>query len=273
MHYLDYLHDIDYLAAIVNSVSDTELCNIINRLLQLEDNEIVSSTCLFIQDLVLLSSRHPDCKKFVKGYPESSIVKTLEQLLFSPSHFIRKQAVYALGKTCSYKSVPVLNKAFNVFRDTDPILLPRLIGEIGWLGAENFWVLLDEMIGSQVYITRWAVIDVLCEFVDDDARVHSELFQSKLRCIQQLRQDSNILVKSQAEYEYQLLKFRSSIYELPKSERKKKRKDVERQYKPVYYFDQISIAFVNFLYSKRRTQYSIAELEAFILNITQSSKN
>ncbi|MBW4510357.1 MAG: HEAT repeat domain-containing protein [Scytonematopsis contorta HA4267-MV1] len=273
LHYLDSLHDVDYLATIVNSVSDTELCDIINQLLQSEDNEIVSSTCLFIQDLVLSSSRHPDCEKFVKGYSESSIVKTLEQLLFSPSHFTREQVVYALGKTCSYNSVSVLNQAFNEFRDIDPILLPRLIGEMGWLGAENFWALLDSMISSQVYITRWAVIDVLSEFVSDDARVHSQWFQSKLRCVEQLRQDSNILVKSQAEYEYQLLKFRSSTYELPKAERKKKRKDLERQYKPAFYFAQISTAFANFLYSKRQTQYSIAELEAFISDMTQSSKS
>ncbi|KAF3887725.1 MULTISPECIES: HEAT repeat domain-containing protein [Nostocales] len=270
LHYLDYLHDVDYLAAIVNSVSDTELSNIINKLLQSGDNEIVSSTCLFIQDLLLFGSRHPNCQKFVKGYPESSIVKTLEQLLFSPNHFIRQRAVYTLGKTCSHSSIAALNQAFSVFRDIDPILLPRLIGEMGWLGTENFWALLDSMMSSQIYMTRWAVIDVLSEFVGDDARVQDELFQCKLRYIEQLRQDSNILIQSEAEYEYQLLKFRSSTYDLPRAERKKKRKDLERQYKPAFFFTSISNAFTNHLCAKGLTQYSIAELEAFILDMTQA---
>lgn len=135
LHYLSHLQDIDYFAAIVNSVSDTELCNIINELLQSGDNEIIGSTCLFNQDLLILGSRHHNREKFVKGYPESLIVKNLEQLLFSPNHFTRKQVVYTLGKACSYSSTKVLNQAFNIYRDTDPILLPRLIGEMGWLGG------------------------------------------------------------------------------------------------------------------------------------------
>jgi hypothetical protein len=84
LHYLDYLQDTDYLATIVNSLSAAELCNIINALLQSEDTETVDSTCLFIRDLVLFGSQHPDCEQFVDDYSESAIVKTLEQLLFSP---------------------------------------------------------------------------------------------------------------------------------------------------------------------------------------------
>ncbi|BAZ13137.1 hypothetical protein NIES4071_49760 [Calothrix sp. NIES-4071] len=271
LHYLSHLQDIDYLAAIVNSASDTELCNIINELLQSEDNEIIGSTCLFIRDLLILGSRHHNREKFIKGYPESLIVENIEQLLFSPNHFTRKQVVYTLGKACSYSSTRVLNQAFNTYRDTDPILLPRLIGEMGWLGAENFWELLDSMMNSKLYMTRWAVVHVLSEFIGDDAQVQDELFQHKLRCTEQLRQDSNILIQSEAEYEYQLLKFRSSSYNLQRAERKKKRKDLERQYKPAFCFTGISSAFTNHLHTKGLTQYSIAELEAFILDMTQAS--
>lgn len=245
LHYLNYLQDVNYLAEIVNSVSDTELCNIINELLQSGDDEIISSTCLFIRDLLVLGSRPHNREKFIKGYPESLIIKNLEQLLFSPNHFTCKQVVYTLGKACSYNSISVLNQAFSTYRDTDPILLPRLIGEMGWLGAENFWALLDSMMSSFLYMTRWAVVNVLSEFVGDDAQVKDELFQSKLRCIEQLRQDSNILIQSEAEWEYQLLQFRSSTYNSPRAERKKKRKDLERQYKPAFSYTHISSAFTN----------------------------
>lgn len=268
LHYLDYLQDTDYLATIVNSASSPELCNIINDLLQSEDNEIVSSTCLFIRDLVLFGSRNSDCEQFVQGYLESSIAKTLEQILSSPNHFVRKEAVYTLGKTCSYGSVPALNQAFSALRDIDPILLPRLIGEIGWLGG-NFWALLDSMMGSQVYMTRWAVIDVLSEFCGDDARAQDELFQGKFRCTDQLRRDSNILIQAAAEYEYQLLKFSSEMFNLPKAERKKKRKDIEQQYKPAFSFAHLSSAFTNYLFANGLTQYSVSELETFISDITQ----
>ncbi|MEG4284876.1 HEAT repeat domain-containing protein [Microcoleus sp. A006_D1] len=270
LHYLDSLQNIDYFGGIVNSVSDVELCNIINELLQSENDETVSLTCLFIRDLVLFGSRNPDCEKFCQGYSDSSIVKTLEQLLFSPNHFICQTVVYTLGKICSYGSLPMLNQAFSALRDIDPILLPRLIGEMGWLGTENFWALLESMTTSPVYMTRWAVIDALSQFVGDDARVQDELFQRKFRFTEQLRRDSNILIQSEAEYEYQFLKFRSETYHLPKAERKKKRKDLERHYKPTFCFANISIAFTNYVYTEGLRQYSVGELEAFISNMTQA---
>lgn len=266
LHYLDYLQNVDYLAQIVNSASAAKLCNIIDELLRSEDHKTVSSTCLFIRDLVLFGSQHPDCEKFVQSYLESSIVTTLEQLLFSLNHFIREQAVYTLGKTCSCGSIAALNQSFSVFRDTDPILLPRLIGEMGWLGTENFWSLLDSMLSSPVYPTRWAVIAVLHEFCGDDAREQDELFQGKLKCLEQLRQDSNPLIQAEVEYEYQFLKFRGGIYKLPKTERKKQRKALERQYKPTICFHHISNMFANYLYTEGLMQYSVGDLEAFISN-------
>lgn len=119
-------------------------------------------------------------------------------------------------------------------------------------------------------MARWAVVAVLSEFIGDDATVQDELFQNKLRYTEQLRQDSNILIQSEAEYEYQLLKFRSSAYNLARAERKKKRKDLERQYKPAFSFSHISNAFTNHLYIKGLAQYSVAELEAFILDMTKA---
>ena len=264
LHCLNYLQDIDYVAQIVNSTSQAKLCNIINELLQSQDSETVGLTCLFIRDLVISGSRHPDCDKFVQDYSKSSIIKTLENLLFSQNHFIRCQAVYTLGKTDSYSSIFALNQAFHVFRDTDPILLPRLIGEMGWLGTDRFWSLLDSMIDSPIYITRWAAIAVLKEFNSGDEGSRDELFQGKLKCIEKMRRDSNLLVQAEAEYEYQFLKFRSESYDLLKTDRKRQRKALERQYRPAVRFSYISNMFKNHLYDKGLNQYSIDELEEFI---------
>lgn len=264
LQYLAHLQDIDYLAAIVISTPLPELCNTINTLLQSEDDETVGLTCLFITDLVLFGKRHCDCKEFVEKYPQSSIIETLEQLAFSTNHFTCKQAIYTLGKTCSYNSIDILNQAFAQLRDSDPLVLPRLIGEMGWLGANNFWELLDSMMSSKVYTTRWGVIDVLHEFNGNTPQVQDELFQRKCIYVEKLRQDLNTYVRSEAEYEYQLLKFRSETYELARAERKKKRKDLERQYKPKLSFAYVSSAFANYLYAREVKQYSISELEEFI---------
>ena len=125
------------------------------------------------------------------------------------------------------------------------------------------------MVSSQVYATRWAVIEVLREFNSQDTRVEDELLQQKSRYVEQLRQDFTIHVRSEAEYEYQLLKFRSEGSELSRAARRKKRKDLERQYKPKLCFAYASSAFANYLYTREVKQYSISELEAFIAGINQ----
>lgn len=265
LQYLGHIQDVDYLAAIVNSKPLAELCNTINTLLQSDDDETVGLTCLFITDLLLFGKRHPDCKEFIEQYPQSSIVKTLEELVFSTNYFICKQAIYTLGKTCSYDSVTTLNQAFAKLRDTNPLVLPRLLGELGWLGAENFWELLDSMMSSPVYITRWAVIAVLREFNGDD-----ELLQRKRRYVDRLRQDINIHVRLEAEYEYQLLQLRIEGHELSRAERKKKRKDLERQYKPALRFAYILSAFTNYLSTQGSMQYSVDELETFVTGMARS---
>jgi hypothetical protein len=110
LQYLDHLQDIDYFAEIVNSVSAIKLFNIIDELLQSADSEIVLLTCGFIRDLVLLGPGHPDCQNFGQDYWDSSIIITLEKLIFSSNHFIRNQVVFTLGKTGSRRSIPALHQ-------------------------------------------------------------------------------------------------------------------------------------------------------------------
>ncbi len=267
LHCLKSLEDTYDVAVAITSDTFLEFCDVINELLHSKEDEVVSSTCGFIRDLVLFSNQHPDCETFAKNYETSSILRTIEQLLFSQNCFIRRAAVYTLGKTCSYGSVPVLNQAFKTFRDSDSLLLPRLMGEMGWLGAENFWQLLESMMDSPFFVTRWAVIEILPEFLED-AQSQNELFLGKLRCSERLRQDSNPLVQAESEYRYQMLKFRSESKSLPKTDRNKMRKDLIRKYTPALSFSHVSNRFNHHLYTQGLTQYSVDELEAFIKSMS-----
>ncbi len=262
--YLAHLNDGDYMAAIANSMPLPEFYNVLSILLQSEDCETIGLTTLLIRDLVMAGFSHSGCAEFRAQYPNSLVVKTLEEMIFSTDHYICTTAAYTLGKTGSYSSVDAIHQAFLKLRDIAPLALPRLMGEIGWLGAENFWKLINSMMSSSVYATRWAVLDVLQEFNSNETGEENELYQGKLRCVKQLRQDLNSYVRLEAEYEYQLLIFRCESHELPKAERRKKRKEVIRQYKPVHCFAEISVKFINDLYNQKSKNYSISKLELFI---------
>jgi hypothetical protein len=134
---LDYNFETEELNEVGEMTSAAELFAVLNQLLQSDAPDQVSITLGFIRDFMILS-RSPEREEISDRYPESSVVQTIEQLLFCPNQITRLNAVCTLGKTCSYGSVNVMTQAFHHFRDRDPILLPRLLGELGWLGGESF---------------------------------------------------------------------------------------------------------------------------------------
>ncbi|WP_254563583.1 HEAT repeat domain-containing protein [Oscillatoria sp. HE19RPO] len=260
--YLNYLNDSDYIAEIVSSPGADET---LIQLLHSEELETIAATCLFITDAVLLGSQNQICQEAWESESKLAIVPELERLVLSDNHFIRKQVIYTLGKICSYDSVPILLQAFHQFRDQDPILLPRLVGELFWLGVDHPGDVIQSMITSPQYLTRWAVLRILDEFIYNSPDETDEIFLMKYKFCKSLYDDSNFLVQAEANYEYQFLKLnlRWRQENLSKSEYKKQKKELKRL-KPVLSFFQVSGQFNNYLYENRLYHYSIEELETFV---------
>lgn len=138
LRYLDDgFEDTAYIANIVNAFPFFKTSTLICNLLRSNDYETFSMTGLFLRDAILSGHRNEACHQFIADYPESSIVTTLEELVFSDNYLMRGEAIYALGKTCSYSSKDALSQAFDQFRDSSPFLLRQLLNEMQWLGVEN----------------------------------------------------------------------------------------------------------------------------------------
>lgn len=109
INYLSHLGDSDYMAEVVTSPGAAET---LIKILQDDDDDIVSYAGLFIRDFVLSCSRNDICNTAWETQLEPVIIPELERLVFAENHFIRRQVIYTLGKICSYDSVPVLLQAF-----------------------------------------------------------------------------------------------------------------------------------------------------------------
>ena len=216
--YFNYLGDSEYIAKIATSPGALDT---LIKSLQSNDSEIISDTCLFIRDFVLSCSRNDTCKQSWKSELESVIVPILEYLLLAENHFIRTSVIYTLGKISSYDSLPVMLDAFYQLRDRDPILLPRFVRELFWLGVDNPWEILESMVVSGQYTTRWAVVEILGK-IDYDSQ-EEEDFLILHKFYTQLRLDAYPLVRAEAEYKYQILDLQRRNYRenLSKSDYKK----------------------------------------------------
>jgi hypothetical protein len=283
---LDYNFEEDELDEIGEMTSAEELFTVLNQLLESDETEAVNMTLGFIRDFMTMNLS-PEREAICDRYPDSSLVKAIEQLLFRPNHFMRRAAVYTLGKTCSYSSVDTLTRAFYQFRDSDPILLPRLLGELGWLGGEALDECVISMAESSVYMTRWASIPMLSQFGD---LYNDEMYQRKSKRFQQFRNDENILIRQEAEYAYQEQRLSREMWVKDKMLRREQRKIVRqgkrgnrmkqlhqcrknlsdqrwqgfaKEYEPEIYFDTVANSFSNRLWLKQ-ADYTIVEFEAFI---------
>jgi hypothetical protein len=263
LDYDNYLSESDYLDELAGSVAVADLFAAIVELLQSKDAKTLSTTLLFVQDLILWG---PDENRQAirKHYPDSTVVRVVEPLLWSDNHWIRQQTGYVLGKICSYSSVPVMIEAFHHWRDRDPLMLYFFMGELSWLGAENFHDLVEQMIASQCFVTRWV------------AASHLGRYQTSRRQQQRrfdlLRNDPTRLVSEEAEYEYRCHLLRVSggqeFHDEPPSRLTERRAAIDQKYQPAVTFTHLRNVFHNYLSAKGLKDYTIPQLEAFIEQYT-----
>jgi hypothetical protein len=254
LRYLDDgFEDTNYIAEIVNSQSFSNLADSICKLLKSGDDNTFSMTGLFLRDAILYGNRNEACHQFIVAYPESAIVKTLEELVFSDNYFIQSGTIYTLGKTCSYSSKKVLSQAFDRFRESHPLLLTTLLGEMGWLGVENLENCIKQMAASSSYLTRWAAIQLIR--LNDDGTIPD--------WVETLRKDECKFISIEAEYECQCLLKRHQTPIFSKIEQRQLAKDIKK-IKPEISFFSICSRFSRYLSSNGLSQYNVADFEAYI---------
>jgi hypothetical protein len=258
--YDKHLSESEYLDELAGSVAVDDLFAATVELLQSSDYQTLSTTLGFVQDLIIWSpgeERHA----VKSAYPESIVVQAIESLLFSENHFLRQQTGYTLGKTCSYSSLPIMTQAFHQWRDRDPLMLPFFMGELSWLGAENFHDMVAEMIASSCFVTRWAAVSCLSRYGGLSKREHQRRFD-------RLRNDKDFLVRAEAEYEYrvQLLEYKriQRFHAEPPFRLTEAQEAVDQQYEPKLTLSQLKNLFENYLTHNGLTDYAISQLESFI---------
>jgi hypothetical protein len=286
---LNYNFGTDELDEVGEMTSADELFAVLNQLLGSSKEEEIIDALGFIRDFMIMSVS-PERKVIRDRYPESSLVKTIENLLFAPNHSVRNGAIYTLGKTCSYSSVDIITEAFYHFRDVDPILLPKLLGELGWLQGETWEKCSLSMLESPCYLTHWAAIPMLSRFIDlyNDTR-----YRFKAQQFDRLRHHENVLIRQEAEYEYHVQKELREEFAQVKALRREQRQLVRQrkavgnrmkrlhqqreklekhcwktraqQYEPKIYFDTIAHSFGTYwMRPRQQVDYTIAELETFV---------
>lgn len=263
LNYLDFLQDREYWNAIGLGYSAEELNTALLGLLHAESTDVVSSTCLFIRDLVQFAPAFQDEPRSSLPFDYSQLVPSLENLVRSPDLWKRKNTVYTLGKICSASSVPFLREVFEATKENDPLLLPDLAFEIAWLSGlkhEAIDWLVTQCLASQSYLTRWVTLEILSPGA---TKPGNECWKWKYNVLSQLIDDDAESVRANARFLRDEMDFEASLPNIKtRAEKRRQRKELEAR-RPEN-FNGISIEFLNNMYARGVSNYSVDELNKLV---------
>ena len=254
---VDFLEDEEYWTEILTSCDAQHLVTALDPLLRSTDRGIIDDTCLFIRDLLLVAPRVGCWWQFNNLYYDSILVSSLVGLVTSEFMDLRRPAVYTLGKTIARRTIPRLHSACVRFRESDPLLLPDLLFEIGWLSRDNALVnqLLRDMSESSFFLTRWATLGDPGAFAAD-----SDLAKEVLG---RLREDKVSAVREEAAFLFKELEFERSLPSIPtKSQKRRLRAELEKE-RPEITWDSLCVGFWRYMYEWNLRNYEVREVEDY----------
>lgn len=188
----------------------------------------VGDALLFIRDLGIGVFRAETTEAFRNELPNSGLFEALERCLHVPYVVTRLRAIYTFGKLCFAENAPVLIRAFNLRRELDPLIVPRLLQEVLWLDGDvdAHWHRLHRLLASSHELTRWAALSSALETRDEDRSL-----SRSLRLLDQCIRDASPLIRAEARHAHAVLdrmirlgamnkQQRQTARELDKSERR-----------------------------------------------------
>lgn len=205
-------------------------------------DETLACTCCFLRDSVFEWGQ--DAGAYRAALEASAVPTIMHERLLQGPPWMRAQLVYTM-KIGLEGNKQALREAFFQFRDTDPLLMPALLCEAGWTCAmadsEFPWLLLE----SPSYLSRWAV----AECVPDE------------EMLAKMADDPHPRVRREALYLLESEWLRTYARQLPRSESKRKRREIEAF--RLLTFSELSIRFWNHQHEKKLSYYTVEELSVF----------
>jgi hypothetical protein len=187
--------------------------------------------------------------------------------LIAPVYMVRHQAIYTLGKMAFREDLPLLLNVFERYLDHDPLLVPKLIGEISWLGGEGA-PLLARVLTHPHYLTRWSF------FGTDAARPSraQEMEALKATCAE-LGADQAGVVRAEARHvlaEIEMVEefAKNGLQHDRASRRERKRRRAEHEATAPLRFDVMGLRFLN---AHDGADYDVDALDAFVRSLTGPS--
>jgi HEAT repeat protein len=255
--YPDHIGDTNYIQSILIALPQADLFALLSELLSSNTQVTVLDTCLFIRDVVNLMPAEVG-NLFRLGLFKSPLILTLNDLIVTRNYFVRSNSIYTLGKIGAYKSLPVMQKAFDTLIERDPLIMLRLLSEMRGLyqSRDQWWANIERIASHSHFLIRWSGVEILRHSVAYDFIIQS------LTLLAALREDVNPFVRKEAEYHALELQHLEEIRGLPKPQQRAMRKALNLQLPKVAFFN-LKHQFSEHLWKSKQADYTLEELDDY----------
>lgn len=224
-----------------------------------EEIDEIHSALFLIRDFCIhdaINIPRKTVKKFRNTITDSDIFLMLNKLLYNDNFVLKKDIVYTIGKINFKQNAKYLEKAYNFYKNKDPLILPDILQEIEWLKKDSIWKYVRKLAKHPNYLFRWAVVELLSKYNEDD-------YDKIKSYLELLVYDSNQLVSTEAKYYLELGRSIQQNKKLSDLEFEKRILNIDDNESFIPFVKLVN-GFCNYQKEHKLQKYSIKDIEHYI---------
>ena len=256
----DAMHDASYIPGVFAEFGDLPVLRAGRDLLVSGDRAVIWRAMDFLRQFRFSSADDALRSRFYRAAPRY-FAPRLRRLLRNEDHLTRSFAIYTIGQLRLYAEAKALRAAFPWFVEHDPLALPGLLVELGWLhDARGVSARMKQIVRHRDFVVRWTAFGY---FTSVGVGKRGPYRRERVELLNQLEQDEVPAIAAEARYELDEL-LREARAPAPKFWGEticNGESSVARR--PALTYDALEIGFHNRLHERNQRDYTPAEFAAY----------
>lgn len=256
----DERNDPSYIPGVFEAFGDLPVLRACRDLLANRDPEVVWGVAYFLVQFRFSSADDALRQRFYRAAPRY-FAPRLRRLLRAENRLTRSFAIYTIGQLRLYAEARTLRAVFPWFVEHDPLALPGLLGELGWLhDRRGVSARVRQIVRHRDFVVRWTAFGF---FNSVGVGKRGPDRRERVALLKQLERDEVPAIAAEARYELEELQRQDLAPVREPMAAKPRRLEAASARRPSPTFDSLDQGFHNLLSERQQGDYTPTELAAF----------
>jgi hypothetical protein len=251
--YIDHVGDRRWIATILETAGPEAALETIADVVRHGHPREVQDALTFARDVGVYGLVPREVTDAIRAHAPTLLYPALAEGLHAERYLVRSNVVHTIGMLFFEEQASLLLDAFERSVARDPLLLPSLLFELFWLLGAPYWTLVERVLASPCYLSRWAMVEVLRQY----ERPEGGEFEPAWYYCQALVTDPHPLVRAEGEHRRAAMERARVLTERPNTRRRR------AVLAPLHTFTGLTRAFREG-WSDPYGDYAVEQFDAFV---------